>query len=155
MASLKTTLYNAQTNASGGSAASNYPAARQVEGKLRLARIPYALTGSEASSDTLSLVKLRIGDVVVPQLCSLYCEDPGTTLTLTVGDAGSANRYSTTITASAGGFFPFSSTPGAAALTEYAIASGNEDIVATLASVSSPTAAAKLFFVIAYVRNAA
>jgi hypothetical protein len=124
-----------------------------VTGVVLMATVNYTLAGTEATSDTIQLVDLPLGAVVLPQ--NSYCTtsaDPGTTLTFNVGDAGSATRYANGIVLSAGGCIPFTNTNiPTAACTQYRIATQtNQRIIATVASAASLTAAVKVTFTIAY-----
>lgn len=52
------------------------------------------LPSGVAANDTFQLIDLPPGAVIVPELCSISASgDPGTTLTLDVGDSGDADRY--------------------------------------------------------------
>jgi len=124
-----------------------------VTGVVLMSTISYTLAGTEAANDTIQLVDLPLGAVVVPQLS--YCTtsaDPGTTLTLKVGDAADDDRYASGIVLSAGGAVPFTNTNiPAAVATPYRIATtANQRIVCTVASAASLTAAVKVIFTIAY-----
>lgn len=128
------------------------PMAYLQNGKLRYATIEATIASLGATSDTFSLVKLPVGTRVVPGLSKIICESPGTTVTGTIGDAGSATRYmtSTALGGSARDIF-WSSAPGAAAYVGYAIAAGNETIVWTSSTIGTPTTTAKIVFLVAYV----
>lgn len=53
-----------------------------------------AFTSGVAANDTFQLIDLPPGAVIVPELCSIHATaDPGTTLTIDVGDAGDPDRY--------------------------------------------------------------
>jgi hypothetical protein len=97
MATTSTSTFTAQTGSGGGtpSAQAAYPNPRTVGGKLRLAQIPYQLVSSSlpAAGDIIQLGKLPVGSRVIAALSSIQCPDPGTTLTLKVGDYSNANRY--------------------------------------------------------------
>ncbi|MFN0129243.1 MAG: hypothetical protein ACKV19_21450 [Verrucomicrobiales bacterium] len=113
--------------------------------KLHVAAINYKLKGTEATNDTLNVIKLPKGAQVVPGLSYVHCDDPGTTLTVSVGVSGAATKYSTAMTLSSGGLVRF--TPGVVDPENLAAMT---DILATLASVDTPTAGADLWFVLAY-----
>lgn len=63
-------------------------------GILTFYNVEVALSGSVAANDTFQLIDLPPGAVLVPELCSISTTaDPGTTLTVDVGDAGDVDRY--------------------------------------------------------------
>ena len=123
-----------------------------VSGVVLMATAIYTLAGSEAANDTIQLVDLPVGAVVVPQLSSCTSSaDPGTTLTLNVGDAADVDRYAQGIVLSSGGSIPFTNTNiPAAVATPYRVASANTRVYCTVASAASLTATVKLVFTIAY-----
>lgn len=161
MPTFNTTLYAAQIGAAGASlnAQATYPFAKNAFGKLRIIQIPYVLAGTEATGDFLNLTVLKQGDRVVVGLSFLFCEDPGTTLTAIVGDLSDDDRYATTMTLSAGGVFPFYSTPGVNLYVPADVQVPVPPVAATdqtvvkmkLASVSVPTAGAKIMIYLAVV----
>jgi hypothetical protein len=123
-------------------------------GIVALATATVTLTGATAADDILEIVpaaQVPVGAVVVPQLCSVQCSaDPGTTLTLDVGDAGNTDRYADGIVLSAGGQVGFCSTGvPAAAVTPYRITEQGK-IYATVASANTITNGTTLTFIIAY-----
>lgn len=124
-------------------------------GILMLATASVTLTSATAAADIIQIVPpelIPVGAVVVPQLCSVTSADPGTTLTLDIGDAADADRYADGIVLSAGGQVGFCSAlpnPASVAapfrLTEQAV------IQATvLAGASTITDGTVLTFIIAY-----
>lgn len=132
-------------------------------GLLLVAQATYTLTGSEVANDIIQLFKLPAGAVIIPALSSVQCSaDPGTTLTLNVGDTGSVaapgfdavsadpDRYAAGIVLSAGGQIGFCSTgvPDAA-VNPFRPKVGNQ-INAVVASANTLTAAVKLIFTIVY-----
>jgi hypothetical protein len=63
-------------------------------GDLRFYNVEVALSASVAANDTFQLLDLPPGAVIIPELSSISATgDPGTTLTLDVGDSGDADRY--------------------------------------------------------------
>lgn len=129
-------------------------------GVLLITTAIYTIAGTEAAADVIELVDAMPGMVLVPQLSDLCCADPGTTLTGTVGDDGSggldtadADRYALTITASAGGRFPFVPTGTAthpAAVADPYRAQDVNKIRFTIASAATLTAGVKLVFTLAF-----
>lgn len=124
-----------------------------VTGVVLMATVSYTLAATEAANDTIQLVDLPIGAVVLPQ--NSYCTtsaDPGTTLTLKVGDAADDDRYASGIVMSAGGQVSFTNTNiPAAVATPYRIATvANQRLVCTVASASTLTSGVVVVFTIAY-----
>lgn len=164
MATFNTTMYSAQIGTAGASAnaASTFPYAKNAFGKLRIIQVPYALAGTEAANDIINLSLLKPGDRVISGLSKVICEDPGTTLTLSVGDASDRARYSGTIVLSSGGSVEFSSVAGTdlyvptdvaatAAATLIGGSSNQTQLTAKVIAANTLTAAAKLLFLIAVV----
>ena len=151
MATLYTDLTSASTDAkdrvSDGSKAS---------GSLMVARCSYTLVDTESAADIIDLVKLPEGSVVLPHLCKLVLENPGTTLTFDIGDDDVADpdpdRYADAIVASAGGEISFG-VAGIAADAPYKLAN-QATIQATVMTESTLTAGALLVFYIAYTAQA-
>jgi hypothetical protein len=102
MAIWQTPLYTSQVPGLGVSEAVNYPLAKNARGKLRIVDALYAISAgaTEAANDLIYLTMLQPGDRLIPALSKLTAENPGTTLTLEVGDTVTANRYSGTFTLS-------------------------------------------------------
>jgi hypothetical protein len=164
MATLSTTLYTAQLGSAGAStnAGANFPLAKNAYGKLRIVQVPYPLLSTEAANDILNLTILKAGARVIAGLSKVICEDPGTTLTVSVGDASDRARYSGTIVLSAGGSVEFSSVAGTDLYVPTDIASttaattigdsANQTVItAKVIAAGTLTAAAKLLFLLAVV----
>jgi len=122
-------------------------------GILMIATASVTIPDTLAVNDILEIIPpelIPVGAVVVPQLCSCTSPDPGTTLTIDVGDAVDPDRYADGIVLSNGlqvGFCSALPIPDAVAnpfrLTEQAV------IQATVKSASSITNTV-LTFIIAY-----
>ncbi len=130
----------------------------KLSGVLQMARVSYALAGTETTNDTLYLARLPKGSVIVPKLCVVECDDPGTTLTIDVGylyDDGTKNvdEYADGLVLSAGGDFVFSDggTVAASQLTPYQL-TADAWITVTPAAVDTLTASADLTFLLTYVQ---
>jgi hypothetical protein len=125
-----------------------------ANGKLTLATAHVTLTGATAAADLLEIIPaslLPIGAVVVPQLCSVTCSDPGTTLTLDIGYAANPDAYADGIVLSSGGQIAFTSGTKPAAVAVPVRITGEADaIYATVASADTVTNATVLTFIIAY-----
>jgi hypothetical protein len=118
-------------------------------GTLEFKQFPYTLVGTEAANDIINITRLPLGAVVVPSLCSVTAEDPGTTLTLDIGTAENPDGLADGIVLSSGGQVAFTSaTMPADALTQTRLAS--QLVYATVASAASLTANAKLCFNLAW-----
>lgn len=111
----------------------------------------YTLAGTEAANDVIKLFDLPAGAEIVPELSSVTCSaDPGTTLTLNVGDAADTDRYAAGIVLSAGGQVAFTNTAIPAAVGTKYLPTAETEISAIVASANTLTAAVKLCFAIAY-----
>lgn len=125
-------------------------------GKLRVFTVAYALLGTEAATDTLQICRLPKGFTLNASLSTITLADPGTTLTLDIGDsdtsgvgaAADPDRYADGLVLSAGGTVGLASalaTFGVAATVPYK--TGSEcDLVVTIDSANTLTAAAKVIF---------
>jgi len=123
-------------------------------GDVKILRATYTATGTEVAADTIAICKLPVGAVVVPHDCRYaYAAMGGTgTALASLGDAGSANRYSSTSVAVTSAGTVAVTPTNAIALTPYEIEAGNETILATLALTSGTiTAGQKITFWIAYI----
>ena len=122
-------------------------------GNVKMATAHVTLTGSTAAADIINIIPAElvpVGAVVVPQLCTVTCGDPGTTLTLDIGDALDTDRYADGIALSSGGCINFcTATKPAAVATPYRIPE-QAAIYATVASADTITNGTVLTFVIAY-----
>lgn len=125
-----------------------------ANGKLTVATAQVTLTSATAAADILNIIPAGLlpeGAVVVPQLSSVTCSDPGTTLTLDVGYAANPDAYADGIVLSAGGQIAFTSgTKPAAVATPNRIVDEDDAIYATVASADTITNNTVLTFLIAY-----
>lgn len=119
-------------------------------GLLLFATAIYTLVATEAAADTIQLFDLPAGAVIIPQLSHVTGADPGTTLTVDVGDAGDVDRYADGITLSNGGQVAFCSGTMPAAVAAPYQPTATTRIYATVASAATLTAAVKLAFTVAY-----
>lgn len=147
MATLKSTLYTASEN----SGKTGITHGDDLTGLLHITSASYTLTGSEAANDIILLTpELPPGAVIVPALSNVTCSaDPGTTLTVKVGDSADDDRYAAALTLSAGGKVEFTSALGVAATTPYR-PNAPVALIATIASAATLTTGVKLLFTIAY-----
>lgn len=127
-----------------------------ASGEVEFACIPYTLAGTEAANDIINLCLLPAGAIPIPQLSKVTCADPGTTLTLDVGNADDGDGFADGIVLSAGGSVEFTSGTAPAWLPQTPLVadagSGNSAIQATVASAASLTASVVLYFLLAWKR---
>lgn len=127
---------------------------RRIESTLQWAKCEVILVGDETNATNITLIRLPDNAIVRPEHCYVVCNDPGTALTGTVGDAGDNDRYSGTLTLDAGGRVPFIATAAVAFPdgfnNEYRVTGANKDVVFDIATVNTLTAGAKLYFFVAY-----
>jgi hypothetical protein len=152
MANFNTNLYLGQNGSAGGSlnAGANFPMARDAGGKLRYLVIPYTVDGAEASGDTITLGKLKVGAKLIPALSRVVSDTGFDVDDMDIGIAGNVNKYADDIdtldTASDISF----GVAGDNAYTPTAVESGGETIIATLVNVVTTTAAGKVLFLIGF-----
>lgn len=125
MAYAKTTtvLFDSQVGVAGQSQAATYKTAKTANAKVRMVTIEYSVPSAAlpAAGDIISLTKLDLGARVIAALSSIVCEDPGTTLTMHVGDLSNPKRYTASAVLSAAssgvgsGRIGFGMTPGVGA----------------------------------------
>jgi hypothetical protein len=133
------------------------PASTPVDGDksggvVLFAEVQYTLKGTEAATNIIELFDLPAGATVIPQLSNLVCPNPGTALVLSVGGGATNNKYAHTITASAGGVFPFhtGATNIPTGITAPARVSARERVYARITTATTLNAGVKLNFTIAY-----
>lgn len=151
MASANSTLYAKQLGSAGASPSFTFPLAKSAAGKLRIAEIETTAGALGVANDTFNLVRLKPGAKVLPMFSRILCENPGTTFTVIIGDAGDADRY--LANKALGGAVQdigFGNSPGVAAFAGYDIVRGNEDVVLTVTAAVTVSAAAKVKITIAY-----
>jgi hypothetical protein len=116
---------------------------------LLYANLTYTLAAL-AANDVIELFNLPPGAEIVPQLSHVTSADPGTTLTLDIGDAGDADRYADGISLNSGGQVAFcSGTLPVAYATPFH--DNKETMIRALVTAATTiTAGVKLVFTIAY-----
>ena len=139
------TYYTNQVGSNGDSKVKTYPAAQN----FRLIRIRRDLDGTESANDTFDVLKLKEGQVVIPGMSYVTSDDAGTTLTMDIGDASDADRYADGINlAAAAGKVDFcSSAIPAGEDTPHAATSATADVIATIATSGTPSAASLVFYI--------
>lgn len=132
----------------------------KVTGDLVFKEAIYTLTAGtdEATGDILRICKLPAGVILLPSLCKIIAQDPGTAFNIAkIGDVAvdlttadnDDDRYSGAIDLSAGGIFDFLYAAAAAGLAGYVLPR-EMWITATLGTVTAPTAGQTIRFVIVY-----
>jgi hypothetical protein len=127
-------------------------------GILTFYNVEVATTTGTAANDTFQLIDLPPGAVIVPELCSITASgDPGTTLTIDVGDSGDVDRYcdgANLGALSAAGIVLFTAPAiPAAVLTPYR---NNEDVTriyATAATAGTVSAVTLKFSIVARIKG--
>ena len=127
-------------------------------GILTIYNVEVACGASVAANDTFQLIDLPPGAVIVPELSSITASgDPGTTLTIDVGDSGDPDRYcdgANLGALSAAGVVQFLAPAiPAAVLTPYR---NNEDVTriyATAATVGTNSAVTLKFSIVARIKG--
>jgi hypothetical protein len=165
MPSFNTDIYTAQIAAGGTSAATGgtngnfndrVDDSRRTEASLEYADFIYTISAgaTEVANDTINLGFLPIGAIVYPEHSFLFNEtDPGTTLTLDIGDSADVDRYADGIAGAAAGRVEFTSAVAnvAGVVTRHEVTSTTRLLIATIsAAVSSLTAGTKMHFKVAY-----
>lgn len=157
MASFDTTHYGLQKPTRANTSRNATP--NITDGEVTYARIPYTLAGTEASNDTINLCILPAGAIPMPGVSSVTCsQDPGTTLTLDIGNANDPDGWADGIVLSSGGQVACTNTAIPAwATTNHQLVpdtgSGNCVIYATVASANTLTAGTVLMFTLGYKLN--
>lgn len=124
----------------------------KVTGNVCMAVATYTLTASEVANDIINLVKLPAGAMVLPHLSKVIAENPGTQLTLQIGDdldTPDVDKYSGTLDISAGGKFDLVEGATVGGLTPAAL-SDEAWVTAKVIAQSSLTADQTVTFYIAY-----
>lgn len=155
MATLYTPLATKQLPGAGDDTWSRDPGVK-VTGDLIYREAIYTLTSGtdEASGDILRICKIPANFVLIPNLCKIIAQDPGSAFNITkIGDVftdgttGDDDRYSGAIDISAGGAFDLAYAAAPAGLAGYTTTK-EMWLIATLGTVTSPTAGQTVRFVI-------
>lgn len=159
MATLYTDRSNRQLPAAGADTWTRDPGIVQTGNVTYMEAIYTLTTGTdETSGDILRIAKLPAGTRLIPELCKIVRNDPGTAFNISkIGDepvvsgdfTGDDDRYSTTVDISAAGTSDFAYAAQAAGLAHYTL-EGDAWIIATLGTVTSPTAGQVVKFLLAY-----
>ncbi len=162
MATLYTDLSATQLPAEAANTWTRRPGVKNT-GDVIYREAIYTLTSGtdETSGDILRIAKLPANFILIPHLCKMICNDPGTAFNITkIGDATPADltapsadpddddRYSGAVDISAGGAFDFLYAARPAGLAGYTTARPMW-LIATLGTITAPTAGQVIRFVIA------
>lgn len=122
---------------------------QDITGKSQKASALYTLPANLVAGDIIRIAKLPSTAEVDCFESSIFCEDPGTTLTLDIGDDADADRYSDNLALASGGHYRFSASSGDQNLNPHRL---TEDawINATVVASSTLTAGNKVRFRLAY-----
>lgn len=150
MPSFNTTIYGNQIGSGGVSPGFGIPDARKVGGKLRYAIIPYTVAGTEATGDTINIVRLKKGATVIPGLCRVLSEAAFDVDDMNIGDGVNANRFADAIDTTNAALSQDFGLAGDEAYAPTPLAAGEEVVTATLVNVVTTTAGQKVLWVIAY-----
>ena len=151
MASFDTSLYTGQTGTAGVS-----PAVGRLEAKYgcpetKFVLIPYVVDGAEVSGDTINLCQLPEGAIVIPSLCRVVTGTGLDVSDMNVGISGNDNKYADAVdTLDTASDLAFSGGDNHTAPTEETAV---VDVIATLVTVVTSTAASTALFIIAYNEN--
>lgn len=149
MAEFNSPTFDAQTGTAGASPSSTYNLAKVDAGKLRIARINYVVDGAEATADTINLIRLKVGAVVVPSYCRVVTGTGLDINDLNIGTAANDNKYADALdTLDTASDIAFSG--GDIHTAPEAVGDGGEDVIATCVALVTSTAASTAVFYIAY-----
>jgi len=124
----------------------------QYQGTLHIATAVVDLGSTLAANDIIELCTIPAGSRVVSALSYAICHaDPGTTLTVDVGNSADTDRYADGMVLSSGGVVNFLTPAIPANITAPARLDESTLIYATVASANTITANSKITFQIAYV----
>lgn len=130
----------------------------QTLGGLAMIERVYTLLGTEAGTEIIRICRNPVRAKLVPHLSAVCCDDPGTTLTLDIGDAENPDRYADAIVLSAGGTVLLSSVSCLQTVDPIVTSDDADDdqgawIYATVNSAASLTAGADLRFKLVFQVN--
>lgn len=118
---------------------------------LHLKAVSEAIT-SIAADDTIEICELPAGATLIPERCSVSCEDPGTSLVIDIGTEDDPDQFADAIVLSAGGNVTFAGAVGSMPLQCASPARTTEKtrVIATAKTVSTITSGTKLIFSIVF-----
>lgn len=126
-------------------------------GDVRYIEATYTCTGTEAATgDIIDVTDVPVGATVLPELCRVSNEASlgGSLVAIsTLGDAGSASRYSATsvsLNSSTAGSQAFTPAVATSVLPRFTVTAATKRIQAAFARTNAVTAGKKISFLIAY-----
>ena len=143
--------FNASNYQGAVTSLANRLESKNVEYQVKYKKARYTSIATQAANDTINLAIIPAGCVVLP-LQSFIIRDgaAAAALTIDVGDAGDADRYSDGFNAAAAGSQAFT-TPAVpdGAINPYTL-TADTVIVAKIATITTPAADVEIEFLIAY-----
>lgn len=116
----------------------------------------YELVGTEAANDIIRIARNKPELNLIPHLCAVDAENPGTALVIDIGDAADVDKYADGIVLSSGGTVLFSSNSCAQKVDPVISVDSDaqgEWIYATVMTATSLTAGAQLRFRLVFSAN--
>jgi len=113
----------------------------------------YVISGSEVAGDIIKIAKLDGNVKLIPQLTTIYCDDPGTALTVALGtgtSGASTGSLDTGIDVKAGGAFTAGDGTAGTEWVSPSVLTSPVDLTATVVTASGLTAGADVVFRAAY-----
>lgn len=150
MSNFNSPIYTKQVGSAGGSPSAGFPLAKDVAGKLRYLIVPYVVDGAEASGDTITLGKIKVGAKVIPALSRVVSDTGFDISDMDIGIAGNINKYADaldTLDTSSDISFGIAGDSARAPVAETA----DVAVIATLTTVVTTTEGGLALFLIAYV----
>ena len=143
--------FNASNYQGAVTSLANRLESKNVEFTVKYKKASYTSIATQAAADTINLCILPAGCRVIPELSFIRRDGAAAaTLTIDVGDAGSADRYCNGLDAAAAGSqaFPTPAVPDGA-INPYTL-TADTVIVAKIATITVPAAGTQIEFLIAY-----
>ena len=143
--------FNASNYQGAVTSLANRLESKDVEFTVKYKKASYTSIATQAANDTINLCILPAGCRVIPELSYIRRDGAAAAaLTIDVGDAGDADRYSDGFNAAAAGSQAFT-TPAVpdGAINPYTL-TADTVIVAKIATITTPAADVEIEFLIAY-----
>lgn len=122
------------------------------QGAVKFLTATVTVPNALAANDLIEIGNLPTGCRVLPHMCNAVCHaDPGTTLTLDIGDSADVDRYADGIVLSSGGVVNFTSAAIPDGTKNPVKATADTLIYATVMSADTITNNSKITFTIAFV----
>ena len=143
--------FNASNYQGAVTSLANRLESKDVEFTVKYKKASYTSIATQAANDTINLCILPAGCRVIPELSYIRRDGAAAAaLTIDVGDASDADRYSDGFNAAAAGSQAFT-TPAVpdGAINPYTL-TADTVIVAKIATITTPAAGVEIEFLIAY-----